>query len=276
MESVIKISGLSKTFGQVKALKKIDLEIGSGEMVALLGPSGSGKSTLLRNVCGLTTSDANGGTVEIYGNTVQSNGKLDSTVRKTRARMAVIFQQFNLVNRMSVLGNVLLGSLGRIPRWRGNIGYFTRDEKRQAMAALQRVGMDHFASQRASTLSGGQQQRVAIAKALMQQAEVIFADEPIASLDPKSAKNVMEILQSINAEDGRTVIVTLHQVEYARDYCKRVVALNQGEMFMDDAVEMLTDERITEIYGTTELADDDSKPTPGMDRSTLQLASAGA
>ncbi|MGB0723263.1 MAG: phosphonate ABC transporter ATP-binding protein [Gammaproteobacteria bacterium] len=272
MSPVIEVSHLSKTFGSVHALKAVDLEVQEGEMVALLGPSGSGKSTLLRNICGLTRADAGTGSVRIEDATVQRDGRLDRSVRRTRGRMAVIFQQFNLVNRMSVLGNVLLGSLGRVPRWRGTLGWFTQAEKREAMAALRRVGMDRFALQRASRLSGGQQQRVAIARALMQKADIILADEPIASLDPRSARNVMEILQDINRKDGKTLIVTLHQVEYARDYCQRVVALNQGSVFMDAPVAELTDERIRDVYGTTELADDDTRPSAAMQRDMVALA----
>jgi phosphonate transport system ATP-binding protein len=177
-------------------------------MVALIGASGSGKSTLLRHLAGLARGDA--GSIEVLGRQVQAEGRLNGDVRRQRADIGYIFQQFNLVGRLSVLQNVLLGGLGRMPRWRGSLSLFNAEEKQRAMQALERVGLAEFAAQRASTLSGGQQQRVAIARALCQQAEVILADEPIASLDPESARKVMEILADINRRDGKTVVVTLH------------------------------------------------------------------
>ena len=149
-------------------------------------------------------------------------------VSRTRARVGVVFQQFNLVSRLSLLTNVLLGALGRIPRWRSWFCRFTREEKLLAMEALQRVGMADRATQRASTLSGGQQQRAAIARTLVQQAEIVLADEPIASLDPESARRVMENLAKVNREDGITVVVSLHQVDFAIRFCPRTVALRDG------------------------------------------------
>src|SRR5699024_3677464 len=156
-----------------------------------IGASGSGKSTLLRHIAGLVCSDRQvGGSVRVLGRSIQQQGRLDGEVRRLRADIGYIFQQFNLVNRLSVLDNVQLGFLGRVPRWRGALGLFSPAQKQQALDALERVGLAGYAEQRASTLSGGQQQRVAIARALTQQAEVILADEPIASLDPESARKV--------------------------------------------------------------------------------------
>ena len=148
-----------------------------------------------------------------------------------------------------MLDNVLLGFLGRMPRWRGSLGMFSDEQKRQAMAALERVGLAERAAQRASTLSGGQQQRVAIARALTQQAEVILADEPIASLDPESARKVMEILADINRQDGKTVVVTLHQVDYALRYCSRAVALKGGRIHYDGPSAALSDRLLNDLYG---------------------------
>jgi ABC-type thiamine transport system ATPase subunit len=145
----------------------------------------------------------------------------------------MIFQQFNLVGRLSLFSNVALGSLGRIPFWQGLLGLWPPETKQAAMAALNRFGLADYAAQRANTLSGGQQQRGAIARALVQKAKIILADEPVASLDPVSARRVMEILQTLNREDGLTVIVTLHQVDYALRYCRRVVALKQGKIVYD-------------------------------------------
>ncbi|MBD5702754.1 phosphonate ABC transporter ATP-binding protein, partial [Citrobacter freundii] len=159
-----------------------------------------------------------------------------------------IFQQFNLVNRLTVLENVLIGALGSTPFWRTCFSWFTAEQKQRALQALTRVGMAHFAYQRVSTLSGGQQQRVAIARALMQQAKVILADEPIASLDPESARIVMDTLRDINQTDGITVVVTLHQVDYALRYCERIVALRQGNVFFDGSSQHFDNDRFDHLY----------------------------
>ncbi|MCY1539191.1 Phosphate-import ATP-binding protein PhnC [compost metagenome] len=163
--------------------------------------------------------------------------------------------------------NVLLGCLGRMPRWRGSFGLFNAEEKSRAMAALERVGLADLAMQRASTLSGGQQQRVAIARALCQRAEVILADEPIASLDPESARKVMEILADINHQDGKTVVVTLHQVDYAMRYCQRAVALKGGRIHFDGPTAGLNPNFLNDLYGadldaSLLLADKPRRPRP--------------
>lgn len=247
----INISALTKYFGRKRALNNISLQVKTGEIVALIGPSGSGKSTLLRHLAGLQISDKGTTTkISVNNQIVQQNGKLSPSVRKNRCDIGVIFQQFNLINRLDVITNVLIGGLGTIPRWRGTLGLFNEVEKAQALAALEQVGLSDIAAQRASTLSGGQQQRVAIARSLMQRATIILADEPIASLDPKSAKVVMQNLHDLQKNDGKTVIVTLHQVEYARQYCDRVIGLVDGNIAFDDRVEALTDDVIGKLYGT--------------------------
>lgn len=262
----IAVNSLSKTFDQ-RVLDGVSFSVSPGEFVALIGPSGSGKSTLMRHLSGLVVGDKNGNTVQVLGNPIQADGKLMKTVRRARQHIGCIFQQFNLVNRLSVLQNVLIGLLGRIPSWRGYCAYFTHEEKCRAMQALQRVGMEHLAAQKAGTLSGGQQQRVAIARALMQDADVILADEPIASLDPKSARVVMDMLKEINEKDGKTVVVTLHQVGVARKYCKRMIALREGRLYFDGDREDLTNERLLELYGgdVSEMLDaDDEKQIAGV------------
>ncbi|MGY5452835.1 phosphonate ABC transporter ATP-binding protein [Agarivorans sp. MS3-6] len=248
---VIAVKQLNKHFEDNHALKSVDLSVEQGEMVALLGPSGSGKSTLLRHLNGLVNSDKNSkGYIEVLGLPVQRNGKFCKGIRQSRSQMGYIFQQFNLVNRLSVLHNVLIGALSVTPSWRSLTGRFTFEQKRQALAALKRVGLEQFALQRVSTLSGGQQQRVAIARALMQQAKIILADEPIASLDPESSRIVMEILTDINQQEGIAVVVTLHQVDYARRYCPRVVALKLGEVFYDGSSEQLDEATLAALYGS--------------------------
>ncbi|MEX6503121.1 phosphonate ABC transporter ATP-binding protein [Pseudomonas zhanjiangensis] len=250
MSEAIRVNSLNKTFGRKQALYDLALSVLPGEMVALIGASGSGKSTLLRHLAGLACCDrSGGGDIEVLGRQVQAQGRLNGDVRRLRADIGYIFQQFNLVGRLSVAQNVLLGCLGRMPRWRGSFGLFSAEEKQRAMQALERVGLAELASQRASTLSGGQQQRVAIARALCQRAEVILADEPIASLDPESARKVMEILAEINREDGKTVVVTLHQVDYAMRYCPRAVALKGGRVHFDGATAGLDSAWLNDLYG---------------------------
>ena len=247
----ITVEGVTKTFGPRRALDNLSLEISLGEMVALIGASGSGKSTLIRHIAGLLPADrgAGGGRIVVLGQSVQSGGRIAGDIVSLRKRVGVIFQQFNLVPRLSLLGNVLAGHLGRMPRWRGTCMLFTREEKLAAMQALARVGIAAAATQRAETLSGGQQQRAAIARAMVQRAESILADEPIASLDPASAKQVMETLSELNQADGITVLVSLHQVEYARRYCRRTIAMRDGQIVYDGPSSGLTLAFLREIYG---------------------------
>ncbi len=246
---VASVRDISKTFGQRKALNGVSVEVGPREMVALIGPSGSGKSTLLRSITGLQTIDPGPGIIEVFGKTVQKNGRIAGDVRKTRAKLGMIFQQFNLVGRLSLFSNVMLGALGRVPFMTGLLGSWSRDDKERAMAALHRVGVSDYAGQRANTLSGGQQQRGAIARALVQGAQAILADEPVASLDPVSARKVMEQLVELNQRDGLGVIVTLHQVDYAIRYCQRVVALKAGKIAYDGPSSGLDKATLIEIYG---------------------------
>lgn len=245
--SWITINQLRKSFGARNALDGVTLRIAQGEMVGLIGASGSGKSTLLRHISGLTPSGS--GVVEVAGARVQGEGRVAPGVRAVRRGIGFVFQQFNLVGRLPLITNVLTGMLHRVPLWRSLWKGFTRDEINIGMKALQRVGMLEYAWQRASTLSGGQQQRGAIARALVQGAHTILADEPIASLDPESSRRVMEILATINREDGCTVVVSLHQVDVAQQYCPRIVALHQGRVVYDGPSSQLTRERLAEIYG---------------------------
>jgi phosphonate transport system ATP-binding protein len=247
--AVLSIRNVSKTFGQRRALDRVSVDVAKGEMIALIGPSGSGKSTLLRSISALQTIDAGEGVITAFDGPVQENGRVASGVRKTRTRIGMIFQQFNLVGRLSLFSNVALGSLGRIGAVEGFFGLWPAETKHAVMAALQRFGLADYAGQRANTLSGGQQQRGAIARALVQKAKIILADEPVASLDPVSARRVMEILRELNANDGLTVVVTLHQVDYALRYCRRVVALKAGKVVYDGPPSGLDKPRLIDIYG---------------------------
>ena len=247
--AVASVRDVSKTFGARKALNGVSVEVGAGEMVALIGPSGSGKSTLLRSITGLQSIDGGAGTITVFGEVVQKNGRVTGHVRAARQKLGMIFQQFNLVGRLSLFSNVMLGALGRIPGWKGVLGVWPSADKLKAMEALHRVGVSDYAAQRANTLSGGQQQRGAIARALVQGAQAILADEPVASLDPVSARKVMELLVELNQRDGLGVIVTLHQVDYAIRYCDRVIALQAGKVVYDGPSTGLDTKRLIDIYG---------------------------
>ena len=251
METALRIRQLDKHFANGRhALRNIHLDIARGEMVALIGASGSGKSTLLRHVAGLVAADGGSESlIEIDGRRVQQRGRIDRDIRRVRAQVGFVFQQFNLVARLPVLVNVMVGGLHRMPWWRSWTRSFTRDERARALDALARVGIAECQAQRASTLSGGQQQRAAIARTLVQGAKVVLADEPIASLDPESSRKVMEILARINREDRSTVIVSLHQVDIAMKYCPRVVALKQGEIVYDGPSSALNAPLLRELYG---------------------------
>jgi len=252
--SAITVSQVSKHFRgsggrRCKALDGVSFRVEPGEMVAMIGASGSGKSTLMRHIAGLVQGDAGDGEIVVGGRCVQQGGRVAGDVRAIRTGIGFVFQQFNLVGRMSVLSNVLAGMLGRTPTWRALPGWFTEAERRLALEALARVGMAEYATQRASTLSGGQQQRAAIARALVQRARVILGDEPIASLDPESCRKVMQSLARINREDGVTVLVSLHQVDFARRYCPRTIALAHGRIVYDGPSAELTTELLRTIYG---------------------------
>jgi phosphonate transport system ATP-binding protein len=240
---------LSKSFANCQALDKVSIQIEEGEMVALLGASGSGKSTLLRHLPGFVTS--NSGEIDVLGQTVQSNGKLKAGYKQVRSRVGFVFQQFNLVNRLPVITNVLIGLLYETPWWRSLFMQFSVEQRQKALEALSSVGIEQTAWQRAATLSGGQQQRAALARCLVQKARVILADEPIASLDPESSRKVMDLLQQMNRDNKCTVLVSLHQVEFAVRYCPRTIALNAGRVVYDGPSAALTPELLAELYGSS-------------------------
>lgn len=260
--AAIELVGVAKSFrAGAPVLQGIGLAVAKGEMVALIGASGSGKSTLIRAIAGLIAIDRPeqprdrrdntpaSGRIRILGEPMQEDGRICASAARLRARIGVIFQQFNLVPRLSVLTNVCLGLLGQIPGWRGTLARFSREEQQRAMQALARVGIAEQALKRGSELSGGQQQRAAIARTLVQGASVIIADEPIASLDPKSARRVMDILAELNRQDGITVLVSLHQVEYALSYCRRTIALREGRVVYDGPSSALTPDFLSDLYG---------------------------
>ncbi|CAM3476684.1 phosphonate ABC transporter ATP-binding protein [Bordetella sputigena] len=250
MTYAIDVRGLSKSFraGQ-KALDDVTLQVRNGEMVALLGASGSGKSTLLRHLAGFVAGDAGAGEIRVNGDLIQRNGRISRDVRRARAGIGFVFQQFNLVGRLPVITNVLAGMLPRVPLYRSLLRWFLRSEVQVGLDALAQVGIESHAFQRASNLSGGQQQRAAIARTLVQNARTILADEPIASLDPESSRRVMDTLAQINRSRGVAVVVSLHQVDVAMRYCPRVIALRHGKVVYDGPSAQLTARMLRDLYG---------------------------
>jgi phosphonate transport system ATP-binding protein len=257
-EAVVEVRRVSKSFDRRPVLRGVSFSLKRGEMVALIGASGSGKSTLVRAIAGLVAIDksdtaddldAAAGEIILFGQPMQRRGRITRTAKRLRVRTGVVFQQFNLVPRLSVLTNVCLGLLGQMSFFHGTIGRFTTADKLRAMQALARVGIADHALKRGADLSGGQQQRAAIARTLVQRAELLIADEPIASLDPGAARRVMDILADLNRRDRITVLVSLHQVEYALRYCPRTVALRSGEVVYDGPSSELTPALLTSIYG---------------------------
>jgi phosphonate transport system ATP-binding protein len=248
--AVVSAKGLMKSFGDIRACAHVDLTVQRGEIVGILGPSGSGKSTLLRHLNGLTKPDA--GELQVLDlDVVAARGP---RLRALRRRIGMVFQQFNLVGRLTVMENVLTRALGRVRSPRYGIVTWPKAFRQEALEHLDRVGLADRAYQRTASLSGGQQQRVAIARALMQGPELILADEPVASLDPESAASVMDLLVRVCREDGLTVICTLHQVELALRWTRRVVGLRNGAVVLDEPTTVLDTVRLRTLYGTPERA----------------------
>lgn len=240
----LRIKNLKKKFKNTIAVNGINIEIDEGKIIGIIGRSGAGKSTLLRMINRLV--DPTEGTIEFDDIKVSSiKGR---ALRKWRSECAMIFQQFNLVERLDVLTNVLIGSLGRNYNLLNLFGIFSKEEKINALKNLDRFDLSGIALQKAGTLSGGQQQRVAIARALMQKPRILLADEPISSLDPKNAKRVMDDMLQINREDGITIICNLHSLEVAKKYCDRLIGLSDGKVVFDGDPEELTTEISKELY----------------------------
>jgi phosphonate transport system ATP-binding protein len=254
MNSVICTTLANKTFHSQgkknKALSNVSIEIQEGQRVALIGASGSGKSTLIRAICGLEVLDSDSGNILINQQIIQANGHLSKNVRQIRNEIGVIFQQFNLVNQLDVITNVLIGISPQKNVFEIITKRFSIEEKARALDALESVGLVDFAYQRASTLSGGQQQRVAIARALIKGAKILLADEPVASLDPESSRKVMDTLVSLSEKLGLTFVTSLHQIPIAKKYCDRTIALRKGEVVFDGLTKELDTRILADLYGS--------------------------
>jgi phosphonate transport system ATP-binding protein len=245
---MFELKNVTRRFGDKTAVDSVSIIIPEGQMVGIIGRSGAGKSTLLRMLNRLA--DPSSGSIFFKDEEVS---KLTGAgLRRWQRDCAMIFQQFNLVPRLDVLTNVLLGRLNHRPTITSIFNLFTRDERIMAIGALERLGIEQTALQPAGTLSGGQQQRVAIARALMQEPKVLLADEPIASLDPMNAKIVMDALRDINEHEGITVITNLHTLDTARNYCERVIGMAHGRVVFDGPPSELDKNAVNEIYGTSD------------------------
>jgi phosphonate transport system ATP-binding protein len=254
--SILEIKDLHQSYGATTpVLRAVSLKIEQGEFVGIIGLSGSGKSTLLRCINRLI--DASSGAIMVPRSLVggdSSNGRADvlqlttPELRLLRRKIGMVFQQFNIAKRLSVIENVLSGGLGYQPALRSTLRIFSAEEQRQALINLKRVGLLDHAYKRADELSGGEQQRVAIARTLMQQPAIILADEPVSSLDPKLSRVVLDILKRVCQEDGITALVSLHTLELTREYADRVIGLRQGQVFFDGPVRGLTEAIVDSVY----------------------------
>jgi phosphonate transport system ATP-binding protein len=235
---------LTLRYGAVDALRNVSLQVHPGEFVALLGPSGAGKSSVFRCLTGLVHPSA--GSASVHG--VVMGEQSGAALRAVRRSIGLIFQQHNLVGRLSALDNVLTGRLDATPTWRVLARRFATADRQQALACLDRVGLLDKAYQRADALSGGQQQRVAIARVLAQEGRVLLADEPVASLDPESARRVLETLRAICVEHGIAVLCSLHQVDLARQFADRLVGLRDAVVVFDTPARQLSDAAEHALY----------------------------
>lgn len=245
MPEILRIEALEKTYDNgTEALRKVSFNVTPGEFVVILGKSGSGKSTLLRCINRLV--EPTGGKIFLGDQEITS--ARPRHLRRLRRKIGMVFQQYNLVSRSSVLTNVLAGNLGDLSSWAGLINYFPRESILRAEEYLKGLGLGEKGGQRADTLSGGQQQRVGIARALMQQPDIILADEPVSSLDPATSRTIMKILRDINQKKGVTILCNLHLPELAREFGGRVLALKAGQVIYDGAPSQLDQKLESQLY----------------------------
>jgi len=245
MSSLLEIHNLSKDYRGISALNDVSLAVKKGEFVAVIGRSGAGKSTLLRCINRLV--EPSSGRIRVDGIDVPGLGRRG--LRSLRTRVGMIFQHYNLVPRLTVIENVLHGRLGFKSTWEGMLGLYSEAEKRRALDLLVQLGLEAQAHQRCDRLSGGQKQRVGIARALIQDPRLILCDEPIASLDPGSAKVIMDQLRRI-ADQGITILINLHQVEVAVKYADRIIGIRAGRVEYDGSPKKLNKKTVALIYGS--------------------------
>lgn len=262
-DSLISLTGVSKRFPNgTLALDNVSLTVPKGQLLSLIGLSGSGKSTLMRHLNGLHRPTS--GSVRVLGCEVSTARSKE--LRTVRRNVGFVFQQFGLVGRATCLENVLSGALGRLRGPRYGVWAYPKSLRREAFEHLDRVGLAPQAYQRADTLSGGQMQRVAIARTVMQQPQILLADEPVASLDPESSAQVLELLLKVATEEKMTVIVTLHQVELALGWAHRIVGLRDGRVVLDRDARGLNQNDVLEVYRRVDSAvvDREGAPVPAV------------
>lgn len=248
---LLSIKNVSKKYNNgTVALKNVSIDVEKGEFISIIGPSGSGKSTLLRSINKMI--DISDGSILFENKNIENLKKRE--IELVRREIGMIFQNYNLVERLTVIENVLHGRLGYKSVIAGILSIYSAEEKKDAFSFLEKVNMTNYAYRKCNELSGGQKQRVGIARAIMQKPKLLLCDEPIASLDPKTAENVMDYLKKIVSELKITCIVNLHQVDIAKKYSDRIIALNKGEKIFDDKTEKLTDDMIEFIYKDEEQA----------------------
>lgn len=243
---MIELKNVSKTFPNgVVGLNNINLTIEQGEFICIIGLSGAGKSTLLRSLNRLN--DVSEGEIIINGESItHANSK---ELRRMRRNIGMIFQQFNLVRKNTVQRNVISGRLGYYNNWQTLLGLFSKDDYQRTEDALEKVGLSDKLKVRSDSLSGGQQQRVSIARTIVQEADIILADEPVSALDPVTSETVMNDFKRLNEELKKTIIINIHSVELARRYASRIIGMRHGEIVFDGLASEATDQKLNEIYG---------------------------
>ena len=278
MTHIVEIKGMNKYFGNLHVLKDIDLTVEQGEVVVIIGASGSGKSTLIRCVNRLV--EPTSGSIVLDGADITKLSR--GALRKARRRMGMIFQEYNLVERLTVMENVLSGRLGYVSFWRSFRRKYPPADVQAAYALLDRVGLKGYENTRADSISGGQRQRVGIGRALMQQPDLLLVDEPTASLDPKTSRQIMRIIVELAHERGTPTLLNIHDVPLAQTYADRVVGLAAGRIVFDGGPDELNETVLTEIYGEEDWSttvgggdDDGGDDRPGGSDDLEKAAAAG-
>lgn len=243
---MLRVQGLSKTYKTGdRALDDVSFEVPAGQVVGLIGPSGAGKSTLIRCINRLVEPSQG----DVWLNDTQITALGSGELRAARRRIGMIFQEYALVERLSVMENILSGRLGYVPFWRSFLRRFPANDVAAAFGLLDRVGLSDHANKRADALSGGQRQRVGIARALEQNPELLLVDEPTASLDPKTSRQIMRLIVEICQERNLPAIINIHDVVLARQFTQRIIGLQAGRVIFDGAPTELDDSVLTRIYG---------------------------
>ncbi|MBW6393051.1 MULTISPECIES: phosphonate ABC transporter ATP-binding protein [Halomonadaceae] len=260
---MLEITRLVKRYGRDKpVLEELDLKVEGSSVVSIVGASGAGKSTLLRCINRLV--EPTSGSIRLNGTElVNLKGR---ELRRARRKIGMVFQGFNLIDRLTVMENVLAGRLGYVNLFQAVTRRYPQSDIERAFQLMERVGIAHYANKRADELSGGERQRVGVVRALMQEPEILLADEPTASLDPRTSEQIMKLLQSLASELSLPVLINIHNVAQAKAYTERIVGLRHGKMIFDGVPADFTKEALDAIYGGIEAAEDEITAEPGRSR----------